>query len=152
MAAQSAVECEETSGVPAELTVAQWAVESGWGAHQPGNNCFGIKAYAGCYGVETLETCEVIGGVTKNVEREFAMFPTLTACFQEHARLICEAAPYQKAWDEYKHSKSIAELVKQIAPIYATAPSYAKTLLRVIGMPEVQGAIKTARSCEKVTS
>ena len=32
--------------VPASVSVAQWAFESGWGAHAPGNNPFGIKTTA----------------------------------------------------------------------------------------------------------
>jgi hypothetical protein len=47
-AAESACLCEQTTGLPAEITVAQWAIESGWGATAPDNNCFGIKAYPAC--------------------------------------------------------------------------------------------------------
>jgi flagellum-specific peptidoglycan hydrolase FlgJ len=144
-AAQGAVACEKTTGVPAELTVAQWAVESGWGAHEPGNNCFGIKAYSGCYGVQLLETSEVVEGVAKSFHLEFAMFPTLAACFQKHAQLISEAAPYRQVWQQYKASKSVTALVEGIAPIYATAPNYARTLLNVISMPQVASAIANAR-------
>jgi len=46
---------------PAEITVAQWALESGWGASAPGNNCFGIKAYHGCV-AQTLPTLEYVDG------------------------------------------------------------------------------------------
>jgi flagellum-specific peptidoglycan hydrolase FlgJ len=144
-AAQSAVACEETTGVPAELTVAQWAVESGWGVHEPGNNCFGIKAYAGCYGVQLLKTSEFIHGIEKTVQQEFATFPTLTACFEKHAKLICEGTPYRKAWQEYEASRSITSLVKGIAPVYATAPDYAEALLCVLAMPPVIEALAKAR-------
>lgn len=30
-------------GILASVTIAQAALESGWGAHAPGNNLFGIK-------------------------------------------------------------------------------------------------------------
>lgn len=43
-AARYALLSERDTGVPAALTVAQWALESSWGIAQPGNNCFGIKA------------------------------------------------------------------------------------------------------------
>lgn len=145
VAAQSAVACEETTGVPAELTVPQWAVESGWGAHEPGNNCFGIKAYSGCYGVQSLQTSECIGGIVKTVDREFATFPTLAACFEKHAKLICEGTPYRKPWQVYETSRNITALIKDIAPIYATGPNYAATLLGVLSMPPVIAAIATAR-------
>jgi flagellum-specific peptidoglycan hydrolase FlgJ len=144
-AAQSAVACEEATRVPAELTVAQWAVESGWGIHEPGNNCFGIKAYSGCYGVQRLNTAEFINGVEKTVQQEFATFPTLTDCFQKHAMLICEGRPYRAAWQEYETSKNITALVRGIAPIYATAPDYARTLLEVLAMPRVLEALAEIR-------
>ena len=46
-AANSAVLCEQSTGLPAEITVAQWAIESAWGASAPGNICVGINAYPG---------------------------------------------------------------------------------------------------------
>ena len=144
-AARSAVACERATGVPAELTIAQWAVESGWGAHQPGNNCFGIKAYSGCYGIQLLKTSEFINGSLQMMQREFATFPTLTACFEKHAELICKGMPYRRAWQEFETSKSITALVQSIAPIYATAPNYAETLLGVISMPAIVEALTEAR-------
>lgn len=42
--AKAAVSFEKKYDIPAEITVAQWALESGWGEHQSGsNNYFGIK-------------------------------------------------------------------------------------------------------------
>src|SRR5262249_18117518 len=43
-ASRAAVRSERLYGVPAELTLAQPILESGWGAKMPGCNCFGIKA------------------------------------------------------------------------------------------------------------
>jgi len=144
-AARCAVACERATGVPAELTIAQWALESGWGHHQPDNNCFGIKAYAGCYGVQLLETTEVINGATQTVNREFATFPTLAACFEKHAQLISQASPYRNVWKEYEMTKDLHALVVGVAPIYATGSNYAETLLAIIAMPEVTSALANAR-------
>jgi flagellum-specific peptidoglycan hydrolase FlgJ len=144
-AAQSAVACEAATGVPAELTVAQWAVESGWGNHQPGNNCFGIKSYSGCYGVQSLETKEVVNGVAGTYNLDFATFPTLAACFEKHGELISQGAPYRNVWQQYGVSKDVTALVHGMAPIYATAPNYATTLLSVMSMPQVASAIARAR-------
>jgi len=63
-AAHSAVLCEQSAGLPAEITLAQWALESAWGASAPDNNCFGIKAYPGCQ-VQEFVTREVIAASTK---------------------------------------------------------------------------------------
>lgn len=144
-AALSAAQCERTTAVPAELTVSQWAVESGWGAHEPGNNCFGIKAYPGCAGIQLIETTEVIDGVLQKVKREFATFPSLAACFEEHGELISYGEPYHDAWHEYLESKSVRGLIEAIAPIYASAPDYASLLLEIAAMPEVVSAISNAR-------
>lgn len=145
-AAQSAVACEKVTSVPAELTVAQWALESGWGVHEPGNNCFGIKAYPGCYGVQYLKTCEVVDGMTRCVSQEFAKFATLSDCFHKHATIICDGKPYEQAWQQYKTSGNVLALIECIAPIYASSPNYAATLTAIVNMPEVTSAIAAARN------
>src|SRR5690349_9861737 len=80
--------CEQKTGCPAAITLAQWALESGWGKYAPGNNCFGIKVYAGCYGVQTLATHEYVHGKPFEENLTFATFPTLEACFEKHAALL----------------------------------------------------------------
>src|SRR3954469_5623562 len=85
-AADAAVECEKATGLPADLTIAQWADESGWGRHAPGNNCFGIKAVTG----QTLSTEEYVhSSETPTTEGQtFQIFPSLMDCFERHAELI----------------------------------------------------------------
>ena len=144
-AAQNAVACEKCTGLPAELTVAQWALESGWGLHQPGNNCFGIKAYSGCHGTQLLKTIEYVNGVPECINAEFATFASLEDCFVAHARLITQGRPYQDAWSKYKTSHDVLALIECIAPIYATAPGYAEMLTSIVQMPAVAAAIATAR-------
>ena len=70
-AAHDAVICEIGTRLPAELTVAQWALESGWGSHQPGDNCFGIKVYDGCFGVQSLQTIEEVNGSKSELLQTF---------------------------------------------------------------------------------
>ncbi len=146
IAAGEAVSCEKATSLPAELTVAQWAVESGWGTHQPGNNCFGIKKYPDCYGVQLLETTEIVGGIHHPVKLEFAAFPSLAACFEKHAELICRAKPYAAAWAEYKERKSVAELIRSVATIYATEIEYSERLLAVSSMSAVLTVIDGLRA------
>ena len=54
--AASAAELEKEKGVPALFTLAQGAVESGWGGSAIGNNLFGIKANSGWSGKKQLVT------------------------------------------------------------------------------------------------
>ncbi|HZS55376.1 MAG TPA: glucosaminidase domain-containing protein [Bryobacteraceae bacterium] len=150
VAAENAVACEGATQVPAELTVAQWALESGWGTHQPGNNCFGIKAYEGCYGCQVLDTTEVDHGIAKELPQEFATFPNLAACFEKHAQLICQGAPYAHAWCEYQESKNLERLICGIAPVYSTSPRYATLLMELIGMHAIERAIWAARHNEQM--
>lgn len=137
-ATANAKACEAATGCPAALTVGQWALESGWGRFSPGNNCFGIKVYAGCYGVQTLVTHEYVHGKLEEQNLQFATFPTLEACFEKHASLITHGYPYQKAWAEFMLAKNLEQLVREIAPIYAPGnESYAENVLSIVRMPQV---------------
>ena len=144
-AAASSTRCERSTQVPAELTVAQWALESGWGSHQPGNNCFGIKAYEGCFGVQSLDTAEVLSGDRVFVKQDFAIFPSLDACFEKHANLFTTQEPYAHAWAQYKKTSDLQLFIRQIGAVYATAPTYVDTLLDIIAMPAVRGCITESR-------
>ena len=56
--AQAAVAAEKATHCPAELQAAQCILETGWLAHAPGNNCFGIKSYEGAAGRQLLASRE----------------------------------------------------------------------------------------------
>ena len=130
--------CEKETGCPAKLSLAQWALESGWGQHSPGNNCFGIKEFPGCFGIQELMTTEVYHGVTKHVPQKFATFKTIEDCFIKHSKLITEGKSYSKVWLDYKLNGDITKLVLGIAPIYATDPDYSKKILSLISSPKFQ--------------
>jgi flagellum-specific peptidoglycan hydrolase FlgJ len=170
--AEAAVACEKLTGVPAEISVAQCALESGWLQHAPGNNCFGIKAYAGCPARQLLHTMEwftpsetqsflagapgrtavfatplqiAAGGRHKYIVQDwFANFPTLKDCFIKHAMLFA-GGKYEAKMDVYRHDRDLEGLVRGIAPIYATAPGYADSVLQIVRQKDVQDAIRIAR-------
>ena len=136
-AIQSAIDeaktCQATTGLPWQLTAAQWALESGWGAHCPGNNCFGIKPYVGCWGTQILSTIEYIDGTKYTKSLPFASFPDVQPCFIKHAELITKGVPYIHAWREWQNGGGdVNRLADLIAPIYATDPNYAKELKELI--------------------
>ena len=61
--AQIAVALEAQTGCPAQLLIAQWALESEWGAKPAGTaNYFGIKRAARHTKWCTVMTREVVGG------------------------------------------------------------------------------------------
>jgi flagellar protein FlgJ len=149
-AASSAKGAEKVTGLPKEITLAQWALESGWGQHAPGNNCFGIKAYPGCHGTQTLMTHETLHGVSKLVEQQFATFATLDDCFTKHALLITSGAPYAKLWQGWSQLVGLGGLARAagvlvllcfLAPIYATDENYASELVKILQMPEIKAAM-----------
>lgn len=171
-AAKHAMFCEIDSGVPCELTIAQWALESGWGEHQPGNNCFGIKEYQGCYGTQLLYTREYLtdsalrqwlaaksgrtaimedgtldkeGRKLYRCQDYFATFPTLTEAFLKRSQIL-RSFKYNLHFEQYLMDHNIVRLVQGIAPIYATDPNYSKTVLEIASIQEVQAAIKQVRS------
>jgi flagellar protein FlgJ len=133
--------CEQATGCPWELTVAQWALESGWGAACPGNNCFGIKCYIGQHGTQILTTHEYVHGQQITQKLPFATFATLGDCFVKHAELITQGIPYRKAWSTWKAdpNRTPQSLARAIAPIYATDPTYADQLVAI--MSDVTAAL-----------
>lgn len=144
-AAAGSVASEHKTGIPAELSVAQWALETGWGAHQPGNNCFGIKVYPGCFAIQLLNTVEYVGGVRTLVKEPFATFPSLDACFEKHADVLTKGS-YAGALRTYRRSHDLSLLIRQVSSIYATDPQYAASLLAILAMPDVKQALAVART------
>jgi flagellar protein FlgJ len=171
--AEAAVASERSKGCPAELQAAQCILETGWLKHAPGNNCFGIKSYAGAYGRQLLQTREWFtdadaarfvalgdgrtakaadpvqqdarGRKLYHTEDWFATFATLGDCFV-HRAAIFAAGRYALFAAAFKAGGSLDDLVRGIAPIYATDPGYADALLALIHRADVQAAITSARA------
>lgn len=171
-AAKSAVACELTTGVPCELTIAQWALESGWGDHSPGNNCFGIKHYTGAFGKQLMSTTEyftlaqaeewlkksmgrlltVVESIVDEKGRRkylakdwFASFENLVDCFVKHSEILIKGV-YGNLLGTYKLTKDLNTYIEGVAHIYATDPDYHKKIMSLISKPEVQAALAEARS------
>jgi hypothetical protein len=112
--------------VPASVTVAQWAVESAWGASMPpgSNNPFGIKAIGDQPAVES-PTREVINGESITITARFRMFNSLTQAFEEHGRLLATAPAYRDAMKQVANPEAFADA---LTGVYATDPNYGFTL------------------------
>ena len=170
--AKAAVDAERATGCPAELLAAQCALESGWLKHAPGNNCFGIKAYTGA-GRQLLPTTEWLtpeqrdkwlagmagrtatlvepvqtdhrGRNKYTVEDYFAAFATLADCFAKRGGMW-DKGPYASHAEAFREKRDIDTLVRGIAPVYATDPKYADTVLSIIHRPDLKTAIEEARA------
>lgn len=168
----AAVIVERLWGIPAELTSAQCCIESGYLAHAPKNNCFGIKEYEGCLGRQLLFTVEYFtdaelarflargdgrtavlamppvtlpsGRKKYKVQDWFAVFATLADCFAKRGKMFL-AGRYAPFAEAYRVDSDLEKLVKGIAPIYATDAGYADAVLKMARRPEIMAAISKAR-------
>jgi mannosyl-glycoproteinendo-beta-N-acetylglucosami dase len=151
-----ALETERKTGISHLFTLAQAALESGWGKRVFGNMFFGVKA-----GKDTpinkkqlLTTTEILsspnlkhlfplvisvkmlpnGKYKYEVKDWFRKYDTPEECFTDHAQFFFRNKRYAKALlvkaDPYKFAEEVAKAG------YATAPDYANSLKKVIKMLE----------------
>ena len=90
------------------------------------------------------------------VKDRFATFPSLAVCFEKRATLFWRGR-YLKHMEAYVKSADapamkLEQLIRAIGPIYATAPGYADSVLRIVAMPEVVQAIESARAALGIAS
>ncbi len=141
-----AVKLEAQVGVPAQLLVSQWALESRWGAKPVGQfNFFGIKRASrhtqGC----GASTHEYVDGKRVVQNCEFAEYASLEDACMDYAWMLSHARPYAKAWAAYLIDKNALNLLKGIAKTYASDPAYAKLLQAISGQGDVVMALGRAR-------
>lgn len=118
------------SGVLASVSIAQGALESGWGAHAPGNNLFGIKADKSWHGpVNYRSTTEVIAGKRTTITAAFRAYPSWAESIADHAAFIKRNPRYAKCFSCSTPELFAVELQKAG---YATDPVYAVVLSRLI--------------------
>lgn len=154
--AQNAVDSMKTTQVPASVTLAQAALESGWGKHAPGFNFFGIKAGSSWTGKKQLLTTheihsdndknkhnypEVISiteftdskGATKykwKVKDNFRAYDSATDSFNDHGNFLVANKRYKKAFDYTNDSHQFIQEVAKAG--YATDPNYASVLISIV--------------------
>jgi flagellum-specific peptidoglycan hydrolase FlgJ len=144
--ARIAVALQAQTECPAQLLIAQWAVESMWGAKPVGHaNYFGIKMaprHAMCC---TVTTTEVIDGQRVKMDLEFADYPSLADSCKDFAWLITQGSPYKTAWTTYQAGRDLHSLITAVAGTYATDPHYASIVSQIAGQGNVAQAIAAAR-------
>jgi len=129
----AAQESAKTTGVPASFTVAEAALESGWGASQlasQGKNLFGVKADPAWHGdVLTLNTRECLHGTWVMVPARWRKYADWQACMDDHAAFLHQNRRYAPCF-AYTTGAAFARAVAQVG--YATDPDYAAKLVSVI--------------------
>lgn len=133
----SARAASQTTGVPAELILAQAALETGWGKHEiptadGGNsyNLFGIKAGSQWRGETTnIVTTEYIDGVARKQVDSFRVYDSFEDAFTDYARLIGDNPRYAGVVSASNAHEAAHALQ---AGGYATDPAYADKLIAVM--------------------
>lgn len=125
-----AQEAQKQWKVPACVQLGQWILESGWGAHSPGNNPFGMKPRKGKNDPQQmLLTTEYIKGKRVKIPQPFRVFPSVKEAFLAHAELLATALVYKPAMDALP---DVDKFIDKMSPRYATDPNYAKNLKSII--------------------
>jgi len=131
----AAQKCQKAWKVPASISIAQWALESGWGAHDLGCfNYFGMKAPVDAKGVPTVpfvsvRTREVNAqGKDYYINAPFRKFTSPDQAFDLHGKLLATGSAYTKARATYPNADAFADA---LTGKYATDPKYG-TLLKQI--------------------
>lgn len=127
----AAIESERKYGVPAEVTLAQAALESGWGKSPIGGyNVFGIKG-EGPAGSVIKETQEWDGSKYITVKAKFAKYHNFYEAVVEHGKLFHNGY-YNKAVNQFAKDKDYKNFISNIQGIYATDPKYSTKLNQLI--------------------
>ena len=116
-------------GVPASVTLAQAALESGWGQHVPpgSNNFFGIK--------NTDHNNFVTAGTTEYTDSRdvphaeqarFECFPTVEDGFEAHGKLLASLPRYRPAMQYRLDPIMFAVMLQRCG--YSTNPNYGAEL------------------------
>jgi len=120
--------------IPASFTIAQGALESGWGKSQlatGGFNLFGVKADPAWKGdVLTMQTREFLNGRWAMVSARWRKYPDWLACIEDHAAFLLKNPRYKPAFAHFGDAKAFTRAIA--AAGYATDPSYADKIISVI--------------------
>jgi flagellum-specific peptidoglycan hydrolase FlgJ len=132
--APPALESAKRTKIPASFTVAQAALESGWGKSllaTRGRNLFGVKAGHEWKGaVLTLNTREFIGGKWVLVEAHWRKYFDWLDSIEDHANFLLFNPRYKPAFAHPMHGEDFAKVVQGCG--YATDPNYADKIITVI--------------------
>lgn len=130
MLAPAAQACMRATGIPASFTLAQAALESGWGAKAPGCNLFGVKADKGWRGpVVMVSTHEVIAGKRIGMDDAFRCYKNYGEALADRAEFFRRNPRYARCWKETTGHGWAREVA---LAGYATAPDYAARLIAVM--------------------
>ena len=138
----SAAAAEKETGIPARFMIAQAAHETGWGRKEIKNadgsnsyNLFGMKAGPNWKGATTdITTTEVIGGHAHKVTQTFRAYSSFAESFADYASTMKNSPRYAAVVASGADANGFAKGLQKAG--YATDPSYAAKLTKMIHMTE----------------
>jgi flagellum-specific peptidoglycan hydrolase FlgJ len=111
------------------LTIAQAALESGWGKYHIQYNLFGIKWTEGCgYDKVPRQTKEYVNGQYVTVTAYFRGYQNFSESILDHAKVL-NLPRYAKV-RQAKDYKEAAQALQSCG--YATDPKYAEKLISIV--------------------
>lgn len=131
--AQGAINGWTKYGVLPSVTVAQAILESGWGQSAlstQAHNLFGIKgSYNGQY--VTMQTREVYNGQSYYIYDNFRKYANNSESVEDHGNFLYSNSRYANLLGDHSYA-SVARKLQ--ADGYATDPSYASSLIKLVEM------------------
>ena len=145
-----AVDAARSIGVRPQFMVGQAALESGWGKHEIRNadgsgthNLFGVKAGRGWNGPSVEKTTtEYVNGVAHKTSAKFRVYASYGEAFKDYAKLIGGNPRYAGVMAQAQDAQGFARGLQQAG--YATDPSYADKLVRVINSTTMRQSLAYA--------
>ena len=133
----AAQRASEASGVPAQLIMAQAALESGWGRREiraddgkTSYNLFGIKADKNWKGpVVEATTTEYVNGVAQKTQATFRAYGSYEESFSDYARFLTSNPRYANVLATQDPAEAAHGLQRAG---YATDPNYGGKLVRIM--------------------
>ena len=133
----SAQRASQASGVPAQLIMAQAALESGWGKREIRSedgktsfNMFGIKADKNWKGpVVEATTTEYVNGVAQKTQARFRAYGSYEESFADYARFLTSNPRYANVLAT-PNAAAAAHGLQRAG--YATDPNYGGKLVRIM--------------------
>lgn len=134
-----AVMVQDSFQVPAEVTLAQWALESGYGRNGIGDhNYFGhhyiaVKGFMSHPAFTVAYDRTIVDGGTpwqhwKRIPVRYAKYRTMKECFMVHGEYLSTSGYYKSAF----HRRTLRGFVHDLAEHYAEDPRYALKLDAII--------------------
>lgn len=122
--------CEREHGIPTSVTIAQAAVETGWGERIKSNNLFGIKADKAWHGpTNSFDTHEHLDGHDVALVDAFRAYDSWAASVADRAAFLKNNQRYAACFKQ----TTAEDWARAIAAGgWATGPAYADLMIKII--------------------